>query len=385
MGKQLGRGAFGLVYRATQPSLGREVAVKFISLTAARNESDRKRFEREAPLLARIQHPAVPYVLTQGTVSTTDTPYLVLELIEGPTLGERIDKGGCLPLRDAIDTTTTILSALSAAHKRGVIHRDVKPDNVILGTPGPVLIDFSVGVCLEYTPGLTRATNNNQPLGDMRYASPEQLKDASTVDFRTDIYSAGVVLFEQLTGHLPVRLDQLSEDLANVPSAIHQIVACACARSRDKRFDSAAAFAKALEPFLGNDTTVTGVALCPNAQCELGHRSVSGYYRGPRVLSEPPGRFCESCGTELLRSCSGCGNALPQDIQNLIVVSGKGEDRTAAHCARCGTALFITPTCERCGSLLQFDESPESVPSEGCGKCRRRAETLVIHDDGIPF
>lgn len=186
----VGGGAYGNVYRASQSRLRRSVAIKFFDNPFIRGDANRKRFNREAPLLARVEHPAVPYVITTGVVAMRDggeIPYTVMQFITGPSLRKRLDTGEPLEPSRLYRIMSSILTALDSAHKHEVVHRDVKPDNIIVSEHGTFLIDFSIGIVLSPEPGLTRATNAGERVGTPEYAAPEQRIDASSVNHLADI------------------------------------------------------------------------------------------------------------------------------------------------------------------------------------------------------
>lgn len=206
----LATGAFGAVYRGRSIATDRPVAIKF-SLVA--EGSARLRFEREAQLLSRIVHPNVVRLFDFGG-ATSDAPrssrgadelyaVLVMELVEGVTLSELlVARGGTLPWRDAAKIVLATLEGLDAAHDAGVLHRDVKPQNILIEPNGdvPKLVDF--GIARATNDDFARVTEDGAMLGSLAYMSPEQLA-IEPVDARTDVYAAGIVLYELLTGTLP--------------------------------------------------------------------------------------------------------------------------------------------------------------------------------------
>ena|GEM_PF-6554320 len=397
---EIGLGAYGQVYEASQPSLGRKVAVKFFSSTFDDGAS-RKRFERESRLLARIDHPAIPFVITRGKVEEDNTPYVVMQLVRGKTLAEVVRRDGSMATEDAVTSLLGILSALQAAHDAKVIHRDVKPDNVVMSPHGPVLIDFSIGICLEYSPGLTRATRQGDRVGNSVYASPEQQKDSLSVDQKTDIYSAGIVLFEMLVGHARYNRDRLRQMLHAHPVGLVSVIERACTEDLDRRFAAAADFGSALRPFAPQAVPVQadGPAICPNPSCSSGIFSGAGYFRGPTVLLDALNPHCESCGVALTRACPACMCPIPTDIGDRIVTLRRAEeDRRTAYCGSCGALIYETPTCGKCGSFLRTEDMGKDTAKRGCAKCRKKKpstgygtgrpgipDSAGFPDDDIPF
>ncbi|MBI1897143.1 MAG: serine/threonine protein kinase [Acidobacteria bacterium] len=198
----------GVVYRATDTKLDRQVAIKMLPESCARDPERRARFEREARLLASLDHPNVGGIYDFAEVD--GACFLVLELVPGATLAERL-RGGSLPVSEAMDVCRQMAAALEAAHERGIIHRDLKPANIKITPEGQVkVLDFGLGKALQadsaaagavsQSPTITaESTRVGVILGTAAYMSPEQAR-GKAVDKRTDIWSFGCVLFEVLTG-----------------------------------------------------------------------------------------------------------------------------------------------------------------------------------------
>ena len=220
----LGAGGMGEVYRATDTKLNRDVAIKVLPAAFA-NDSDRMaRFEREAQVLASLNHPHIAAIY--GLQESDGMRALVMELVEGPTLGEQIG-GRAMALEEALPIAKQIAEALEYAHEKGIIHRDLKPANVKLTTDGHVkVLDFGLAKALEapapaagnpsISPTLTiEGTRAGMILGTAAYMSPEQAR-GKAVDKRADIWSFGVVLYEMLTGKQPFAGATVSDTLAAV-------------------------------------------------------------------------------------------------------------------------------------------------------------------------
>ena len=205
---QIGAGGMGEVYRAHDTTLDRDVAIKVLPDAFATDPERLARFEREAKVLASLNHPNIAAIY--GLEKSEDTRALILELVEGPTLQDRIAKGP-IPLDEALPIARQIAEALEAAHEQGIIHRDLKPANVKVKDDGTVkVLDFGLAKALQ--PELSDAEAANSPtmtaaatragiiLGTAAYMSPEQAR-GSVADRRSDIWALGVVLYEMLTGH----------------------------------------------------------------------------------------------------------------------------------------------------------------------------------------
>ena len=219
----IGKGGMGEVYRARDTKLGRDVAIKVLPEEFASDEDRLARFQREAKVLASLNHPGIAAIYGLEAVETTH--YLVLELVAGETLAARIARGP-LPMDEALDIAMQITEALEAAHERGVVHRDLKPANIMITPDGKVkVLDFGLAKAFaeetpesdgSMSPTLTRnQTRVGLILGTAAYMSPEQAKGRS-VDKRTDIFAFGAVLYEMLTGKKTFPGDDVSEVLAAV-------------------------------------------------------------------------------------------------------------------------------------------------------------------------
>jgi tetratricopeptide (TPR) repeat protein len=228
----LGAGAMGEVYRAQDTLLGRHVAVKVLPASVVSEPERLRRFAQEAQTEARVIHPNVVTIHDAGTHD--GTPYLVTELLEGESLRQRLERGP-LPLREAVDVGLQIARGLAAAHGKGVVHRDLKPDNVFLTSGGTVkILDFGVAKLLEAvsppasvspeelaqfseaeTISHLAGTGFGILVGTPAYMSPEQACGGH-VDFRSDIFSFGIVLFEMLTGKDPFRRGTAAETISAI-------------------------------------------------------------------------------------------------------------------------------------------------------------------------
>ncbi len=220
---KIGEGGMGVVYRARDTKLGRDVALKVLPEQFARDPQRMGRFEREARVLASLNHPHIASIY--GLEESNGVRALVMELVEGPTLADRIDQGA-IPLDEALTLVRQIADALEYAHEHGVIHRDLKPANVKVNEEGTVkVLDFGLAKAMtdessvsdpENSPTLTiGATKAGVILGTAAYMAPEQAR-GKRVDKRADIWSFGVVLYEMVTGQRLFRGEDLTDTLASV-------------------------------------------------------------------------------------------------------------------------------------------------------------------------
>lgn len=254
---EIGRGAMGTVYRGYDPQLGREVAIKMIAaaLAGGREEGDEiaARFQREARVAARLHHPGVVGVYDAGREG--ESLFLVLELVEGETLAARLSRGEFPSLEQALDIAAQAADALAVAHATAIVHRDIKPGNLMITRTGQVKVaDFGVAKAVGESTELTRT---GMMVGSPAYMAPEQVKGQS-LDGRSDLFSLGVVLYEMLLKRKPFPADTvtslvyqiLHEDPmadaaihAALPPGVAAFLRRALAKERDERFADAAAFA----------------------------------------------------------------------------------------------------------------------------------------------
>ena len=218
----LGKGGMAEVWKARDTKLDRDVAIKVLPSEFAKDPDRLARFEREAKLLASLNHTNIAAIY--GLEESADTRFLVLELVEGDTLAERLHRGA-IPVEESLRLALQIGAALEAAHEKGVLHRDLKPANIKITPDGKIkVLDFGLAkafgetaeVNLSNSPTLSlAATNAGVILGTAAYMSPEQAKGLE-VDHRTDIFSFGAVLYEMLTGRQAFAGETLTEILARV-------------------------------------------------------------------------------------------------------------------------------------------------------------------------
>jgi eukaryotic-like serine/threonine-protein kinase len=197
--ERLASGGSADVWRARDEHLDREVAVKLLHPHLLSDETSRLRLGAEGRVAASLSHPGI--VAVYDVEPAGDTPALVMQLIDGESLNTRLAREGALPARDAASIGADVAEALDYAHARGIVHRDVKPSNILIGSDGHArLADF--GIAHSLAPAAERLTATGTVIGTMRYISPEQL-NGGDIGPRTDLYGLGAVLFEMLTGRPP--------------------------------------------------------------------------------------------------------------------------------------------------------------------------------------
>ena len=218
--QKIGGGGMGEVWRATHSVLQRTVAIKGMSAHLAAEPQLRERFLLEARAQARLQHPRVLGVIDAFREDGVD--YLVMPLVSGRSLADRLaETQGPLPPAEALRIASDVLDGLEAAHRRGIIHRDVKPSNILLDPEGRALLtDFGIALLV----GQDRLTNTGISLGTPYYMSPEQIRDPKAIDQRTDVYSAACVIYEMLAGRPPFTGKERpgSTDIVILESHLHQ-------------------------------------------------------------------------------------------------------------------------------------------------------------------
>ena len=330
----------GVVYLAEQRELGRKVALKLLPDELAHDTDFRARFERESRLAAAIDHPNVIPLYEAGEVE--GTLFLAMRYVEGTDLATRL-KEGPLPTATAIEILAQVAGALDAAHERGLVHRDVKPGNVLLDRTGSderphaYLADFGLTKQTGSETGLTRA---GAFLGTPAYMAPEQV-DGTEVDGRADQYALGAMAFEALTGRVPfVREKEVAVALAHLkdpvpsavalrpelPAAVDTVLGKAMAKDREARYPTCAAFADDLRAALGGGA----VAARP-----IG----AGRRRTPLLVAAVAGLVLVAvAGLGLASSLGGSGSPSPSPSGSVAVTSPSPTVPTATSTAFPNTA-----------------------------------------------
>ena len=245
--KSIGEGGMANVYLANDTILDRKVAIKVLRGDLENNEKFIRRFQREAKSVSDLSHPNIVEVYDVG--EEEGQHYIVMEYIDGRTLKQLIQKRGALTVAEVIDIMTQITDGLSAAHEAYIIHRDIKPQNIMILDNGMIKItDFGIAMTLN----ATQLTQTNSVMGSVHYLPPEQAA-GQTATTKSDIYSAGILMYELLTGSVPfkgenaveIALKQMKERIPSIrkqnpliPQSVENIVLKATAKNPKNRYDS---------------------------------------------------------------------------------------------------------------------------------------------------
>jgi eukaryotic-like serine/threonine-protein kinase len=267
----IGAGGMGVVYEAAPVAGGPAVAIKMLRAEYLDDLDVLTRFADEGHMCQRLRHPNVVQVFEVGHAEDT-TPYLVMELLQGIPLASYTNNGGRVPLLQAATIMQGILQGLGMAHAQGIVHRDLKPENVVLardasGKFTPKILDFGIAKVMEQAGGMGQRTRTGVLLGTPAYMSPEQIKSAKDCDARSDLWSAGVMFYEMLTGRsafpAPTAYARLGAVLNTVPPPVESIdpqlqrvagfVARAMHKDRNQRFQTAHEMGRALAQAMGDD------------------------------------------------------------------------------------------------------------------------------------
>ncbi len=291
----IGRGGMGVVYRAEHVHLGRHVALKLLAPELAQNESFRERFVRESRAAAQVDH---PNVIPIYEASEIDGHYIIaMRFVDGVDLREVLHTRGPLPLERAIEVLTQVAGALDAAHAQGLVHRDVKPGNILVvgGSEHCYLTDFGLTKAITSD---TAFTATGQFVGTADYVAPEQI-EGKELDRRTDVYSLGCVFYECLAGMTPFRREtdmavmwahmqepppRVTERRRDLPAELDAVIATAMAKSKDHRYPSCSTFAAAARSAVEVGTGRSVQASIP-APLPVSPTPAAGYPPTPVVAS----------------------------------------------------------------------------------------------------
>jgi serine/threonine-protein kinase len=264
LGRRLGEGGMGIVHEADDTLEGQLRAAKILRPEYVHNAPIAQRFVDEARTCQRLAHPNVTRVF-DVQIAEDGTPFFVMELLEGATLGAYIQGGARIPLAQAAPVVFGVLAGLAAAHAAGIVHRDLKPENVFLARDGgggvtAKILDFGIAKVMDVAGGMGSRTQTGMILGTPAYMSPEQIRNSKDVDARSDLFAAGVLFYEMLAGRPAFTAEnefaKLTAVLTTEPEPIERVApelaslspffARALAKDRDRRFQSAEEMAGAL-------------------------------------------------------------------------------------------------------------------------------------------
>jgi serine/threonine-protein kinase len=254
---EIAQGGMATVYLAEDAQRGAQVAIKVMHHDLM-GVIGMERFQREMAIAASLDHPRIVPLLDSG--SAGGVPYYIMPYVDGDSLYERLQREKRLPLADALTITRDIAAGLGYAHSRGVLHRDVKPENILLSGGHALVADFGLARCIGGA-DYSKLTETGVIVGTVHYMSPEQLRESKDLDQRADMYSLGCILFEMLTGAPPYTGRTLTEIVnrilggevppiqrvrPDVPAAVEQVIRRALAKQPAQRFATMAEFAAAL-------------------------------------------------------------------------------------------------------------------------------------------
>ncbi len=264
----IGQGSAGTVYKAIQELIGREVAIKVLHDYLVSDQEFIKRFIQEAKASSRLSHPNIITIYDFGTIPEGNRPYIAMDLLKGTPLSDLLSERNHLTVEETIPLFKQVCGALAEAHKQGVVHRDVKPENICLVERSgqklfPIVVDFGIARLVQEESDVARITRTGTVCGSPTYMSPEQCT-SSKVDHRSDIYSLGVVIYEALTGEVPFLSDELVKVMAmhlsdppkplnsvrddlHFSEALEEVVYKALQKNPDQRYQTMEEFAEAID------------------------------------------------------------------------------------------------------------------------------------------
>mgnify|MGYP001032578885 CR=1 FL=1 len=346
IGATLGFGGMSEVHRGHDTVLGREVAVKIMRPDLARDETFYLRFRREAQNSASLNHPSIVAIYDQGEEPTADgsLPYIVMEIVEGDTIRDIVRMDGPMELERALGVMADVCGALDFSHKKGIIHRDVKPANIMISRDGAVkVMDF--GIARAVSDSTSTLTKTSSVLGTAQYLSPEQAR-GETVDARSDLYSAGCVLYEMVTGAPPFTGEspvavayQHVRETPRPPSAVNPdvsryvdaVIMQAMAKNPENRYASAGDMRTDLLTVLSGGRPSAPLVLSDDDldadQRPEAHHGFAGagYGSGPSDWSSPSDAVTEAHDLGMVGGAAAAGGAVAGGA-----AGGTADDRGAA-------------------------------------------------------
>lgn len=366
--REIGRGAFGVVYEAQQMPLKRRVALKILKPEALENQAVLERFEREARLASSLNHPQAVRIYTCGE-HTGGLPYLAMELLEGESLKSYLEKRGRLPEREVLEILTQVLAPLEEAHSKGIVHRDLKPDNLFLCKMGSrkrvaKVLDYGIAKTFggSWDSSMAKGlTQRDMLCGTPHYMAPEQVLSAKKITPAADVYALGCIVYEMLVGappfsapsplqvvrmHVDAPTPALPPDLGS--SKLGRVLEKAMRKDPTERFEDAAAFTRALH----------GLPSLPTAPWETGtdmeEAAVNKQRSGAEIRSRPARLAWDK---DARRRLSGDQRSLhqPSALRRLAASATTPQSHLAARsvqmmlmalialCSAGATALYLAP------------------------------------------
>ncbi len=337
---ELGRGGMGVVYRALDPDNNREVALKELILAPTLPDAEKvdtvERFKREGLAATRLKHPCIVTVYEMGNEG--DRYFMAMELVDGKSLGHYLEKKAVFSYQQVVDIGVQICGALDYAHQQGIVHRDIKPDNIQIKDNGQVkLMDFGVARVKSDLPDLT---TTGTTLGTIAYISPEQLTDSRDVDGRADIFSLGALFYEMLTFKTPFDAGNLGGTILrimndtpepltkinpNIPPRLDAVVQRALKKNREERYQRAAEMQYALQEALRGEPAASSPVVVPTLErCRFCQASLP-----------PNSKVCPGCGRSTFAGGLGStaqleGSLTPTNKSGSTTLSGRSRPQLSA-------------------------------------------------------
>ncbi len=363
LGAMLGRGGMGTVYEAVQENLGRHVAVKLLDERLSYDREQLERFRREAEVVATLGHPNIVQVTDfQYPEELGKQPFLVMELLRGESLAGRIERDGAMTAERVAFIVAQVLSALGAAHRAGVVHRDIKPDNIFLladaAIPDTVkVLDFGIAKLSDGAsigPAQQKLTSTNAMLGTPAFMAPEQARGAEDVDARADVYAVGATMYQALTGKMPFEAASvpallfaivektpppLRELRPDLPFDFAAVVDRAMTKRREDRFQDVDAMRAALAPWSGLPASNPTPTSKPLSAIESARTTPGNIAHAPTVASTPPPR--EAIATPMVVHHTLATPTPVVPYAPPTIVDAKRKNRTVLVLALLGTIVLV--------------------------------------------
>ena len=378
----IGQGGMGVVYKARQPTLDRLVALKLLPQSLAADATFAERFNREARMLARLNHPYIVTVYDFG--QSGGFFYLLMELVDGVNLRQAMQAGRFTP-QQAMMLVPKICEALQFAHDEGILHRDIKPENILLDMRGRVKIaDFGIAKLVGEAREKVTLTASGLAVGTPHYMAPEQLEHPQDVDQRADIYSLGVVFYEMLTGELPIGRFAAPSTKSTADPRVDEVVFHALEREREKRFRTATEVKTSVEAITGHPAARRAQAASASASAQASPGSAVAERRAPCYFNTPNRmRNCFPSAAARIFTCKGelqldgailtftstwrTAITIPlKDIEDLSV--GQFQMWTTPWVMKYARVNFLTVTFRREGQLQTVHLTPVEPGATSAGQ-----------------